>query len=89
MISDPNVWVSIPFDTEWIDEADQHFEGGQSFADEGTQINGSLMIRVSGLDSDSFLNVRLVEGNGSDERNLPIAKLPGIVTGKHESLESH
>lgn len=79
VINDPGVWVSLTWDTEWADDAEQHFDGAQAFASDGAQYAGVLHVKVSGLAPGEEIQVRVVEGDGTDERRLPIAE--GVGTG--------
>ncbi|RKN61854.1 N-acetylmuramoyl-L-alanine amidase [Streptomyces klenkii] len=85
-IRDSGVWVSLPFDTEWADEAAQHFAGGQSFAADGAQYVGVLNLRLSGLAPGEEVQVRVVEDGPDGQVRYQIAEGIGSDGGSYPPI---
>jgi hypothetical protein len=71
----PGSWVSLPWDTEWSDGANQHYEGAQTFASNGAQYNGVIWLYAEGLELGQSLSLRLADSDsgGTVVRELPIS----------------
>ncbi|MBZ6290438.1 hypothetical protein KVH30_02470 [Streptomyces olivaceus] len=69
MTLQPGEWKTIAFDTEWVDDLDQHYDGGQTFAT-GAHYNGVLYVYTDDLARGDELQIRLVEDSIAEGRTV-------------------
>ncbi|MFJ7238209.1 hypothetical protein ACIQWB_13900 [Streptomyces olivaceus] len=69
MTLQPGEWKTILFNTEWVDDLDQHYEPGQTFA-RGAHYNGVLYVYTEDLARGDELQIRLVEDSIAEGRTV-------------------
>lgn len=78
-------WKTITFNAEWVDDLDQHYEPGQTFA-RGAHYNGTLYVNADGLELGNELQVRLVEDDvdaGKTVKTFPPTEVVGTGGGTY------
>ncbi|MFH9413942.1 N-acetylmuramoyl-L-alanine amidase [Streptomyces rochei] len=76
---EPGVWKAISWDTEWADQANGHFEGGQTFA-HNAHYNGALHLRAAGVARGDEVQARVVEdenNGGPTVKHFPAGEVVG------------